>query len=75
MTSAQIISEIKRLPAADQTEVLDFALRLAEERRLPGAELALLATQLVDADSPAAASQVREKLRRGFYGADPHGTR
>ena len=43
MSAREIISEIQRLPLAEQAEVIQFAYRLDAERMLSGKELVALA--------------------------------
>lgn len=69
MTAAGVIAEIKQLPRAEQSRVIRFALELARERQLPGAELARLAQRLTDTPDATEAERLREEIHRGFYGA------
>ena len=68
MTATGVIEEIKHLPRAEQSRVIQFAFELARERQLPGHQLADLAQRLADADDPAEAGKLREEIHRGFYG-------
>lgn len=68
MSAAQLIEEIKHLPRAEQSRVLQFAFELARERQSTGAQLAALAQRMTDTKNPAEAQQLREEVHRGFYG-------
>lgn len=72
MSANQVIEEIKHLTPDEQAEVIRFAFQLARKRQLTGEELGELARQMVEAKDPAAASQLREEIVRGFYGGEPH---
>jgi isocitrate/isopropylmalate dehydrogenase len=39
MTATNVIEEIKRLPRAEQSRVIQYAFELASERQLPGKKL------------------------------------
>ena len=68
MSASEIMSEIKRLPAAEQAKVVRFAYHLDSERMLSGEELGMLAKRMVDATDPAEALVLRDAIMRGFYG-------
>jgi hypothetical protein len=68
MSAAQVIEEIKHLPRAEQSRVLEFAFALARERQLSGRELSELAQTMADSANPAEAQSLREEIQRGFYG-------
>jgi isocitrate/isopropylmalate dehydrogenase len=68
MSANQVIEEIKHLPQAEQSRVLQFAFELARERQLSGKQLSELAQQMADADNPAEAKKLRDEIHRGFYG-------
>jgi hypothetical protein len=68
MTATNVIEEIKHLPRAEQSRVIQFALELARERQLPGNKLADLGSQLADASNPAEAEKIKSEITRGFYG-------
>lgn len=68
MTAAGVIEEIKHLPRAEQSQVIQFAFELARERQLSGDKLSALAQRLADSKDPAEAQQLREEIHRGFYG-------
>ncbi|HEY3915823.1 MAG TPA: hypothetical protein VGN61_15150 [Verrucomicrobiae bacterium] len=67
MTAVEIIEEIKRLPRAEQNQVMDF-VRKAESRRLTPDELGELAKQMTETKDPAEADRLQEEIVRGFYG-------
>jgi hypothetical protein len=67
MTAVEIIEEIKRLPRAEQNQVMDF-VRKAEGRRLTPDELGALAKQMTETKDPAEADRLQEEIVRGFYG-------
>lgn len=68
MTAAGVIEEIKHLPRAEQSRVLQFAFQLARERQLSGNKLSELAQRMADSKDPAEAQKLREDIHRGFYG-------
>ena len=68
MTAVEIIEEIKRLPVDEQTKVIEFARKAAEDRRLSPDELGQLARRMVEAKDPAEADRLQEQIVRGFYG-------
>ncbi|MGP8218292.1 MAG: hypothetical protein ACLQPI_02435 [Limisphaerales bacterium] len=68
MTATAVIEEIKHLPRAEQSRVLQFAFDLARERQLTGEELGGLVQRMVDSKDPAEVKQLREEIHRGFYG-------
>ncbi len=68
MSASQVIEEIKHLPRAEQSRVLQFAFELARERQLPGQELSALAQKMADSQNPAEAKILRDEIQRGFYG-------
>ena len=67
MTAVEIIEEIKRLPKAEQTKVLEFA-RLVAQAPLTPEQLGELARQMVETSDPAEADRLQEEIVRGFYG-------
>jgi hypothetical protein len=68
MTATAVIEEIKHLPRAEQSRVLQFAFDLARERQLTGEELGVLVQRMVDSKDPAEVKKLREEIHRGFYG-------
>ena len=68
MTATAVIEEIKHLPRAEQSRVIQFAFELARERQLSGEGLGKLAQQMVDSKDPAEIKKLREEIHRGFYG-------
>jgi hypothetical protein len=68
MTSASIIQEIKELPPAEQAEVIQFTVGLAQSRQLSGKELGELADKLAASDDPAEIIRLKSAMTRGFYG-------
>jgi hypothetical protein len=72
MTAAAVIEEIKQLPRAEQSRVIQFVRELARRRQLNGEELGALAKQMVETKDPAEAHRLKEEIVRGFYGNDPH---
>jgi hypothetical protein len=68
MTAAKVIEEIKLLPRAEQSQVVDFAMELARSRQLSGEDLAALAKRMVDSQDPDEKKRLKEELTRGFYG-------
>jgi len=75
MTAKAVIEEIKQLPRAEQTRVIQFALELARKRQSSGdssllspEELGKLAKQMVETEDPAEADRIQEEIVRGFYG-------
>ncbi len=68
MSANQVIEEIKHLPRAEQSRVLQFAFDLARERQLPGDKLGELAQKMTDSTDPAEVQSLRDEIQRGFYG-------
>jgi len=75
MTAKAVIEEIKQLPRAEQTRVIQFALELARERQTSGdvsllspKELGELAKNMVETADPTEADRIQEEIVRGFYG-------
>ena len=68
MTANAVIEEIKQLPRAEQSRVIQFAFELSRQRELSGEELGKLAQQMVDSKDPAEIKRLREEIHRGFYG-------
>ena len=68
MSATDVIEEIKQLPAAEQAEVIKFALQLARTRPLTADELTSLAQRLVESDDPAEVERLKTSIARGFYG-------
>ena len=68
MTATQVIEEIQNLPREEQSRVLQFAFELARSRQLSGAEIAVLAEQMVSTTDPSEKARLRMELTRGFYG-------
>jgi hypothetical protein len=68
VTSAAIIQEIKQLPPAEQAEVIQFTVGLAQSRQLAGREIGELADKLAAAEDPAEIIQLKSAMTRGFYG-------
>ena len=67
VTAVEIIEEIKRLPRAEQNQVIDFVQK-AGRRPLAPAELGKLAEQMVEAKTPAEGDQMQAEIVQGFYG-------
>jgi hypothetical protein len=68
MSATEVIEEIKQLTAAEQAEVIQFALQLARTRPLTAAELTSLAHRMVESDDPAEVERLKTSIARGFYG-------
>ena len=68
MTATGVIEEIKQLPRAEQSRVIQFAFELARQRQLPGKQLSELAQRMVDSDDPAEVDRLKAEITRGFYG-------
>ena len=68
VTSATIIEQIKQLSPEGQSEVIQFAFELAQNRQLTAAELGELAERLADSEDPAEKIRLRSAMIRGFYG-------
>ena len=68
MTATGVIKQIQQLPRGEQAQVIRFAMELARERQLSGAELTELAQQLADTRDPAVAARLRAEIHHGFYG-------
>lgn len=68
MSATDVIEEIKQLTAAEQAEVIKFALQLARTRPLTAGELTSLAQRMVESDDPAEVERLKTSIARGFYG-------
>ena len=75
MTAKAVIEEIKQLPRAEQTQVIQFALELARKRQSSGdasllsaEELGKLTKQMVETEDSTEADRILEEIVRGFYG-------
>ncbi len=68
MSATEVIEEIKQLTAAEQAEVIQFALQLARTRPLTAAELTSLTQRMVESDDPAEVERLKTSIARGFYG-------
>lgn len=67
MTATGVIEEIKHMPRAEQSRVIQFALELARERQVSGEKLAALAQRMADSNDPVEAKKLRDEIHRGFY--------
>jgi len=68
VTATTVIEEIKHLPRDEQSQVIRFAIELARERQISGAELSQLAQRMADTNDPDEAKKLRDEIHRGFYG-------
>jgi len=68
MSATDVIAEIKLLPAAEQAEVIQFALQLARIRPLTASELTSLAQRMAESNDPAEVERLKTSITRGFYG-------
>ena len=68
MTATEIIREMDSLPPAELAAVVRHAKELDKRRQLSGAELGVLAQQMVDATDPAEVERLKAAITRGFYG-------
>ena len=68
MTAIGVIEEIKHLPRAEQSRVIQFAFELARERQLSGEKLSGLAQRMAETNDSAEALKLRDEIHRGFYG-------
>ena len=68
MTATGVIEEIKNLPRAEQSRVIQFAFELARERQLSGAKLSELAQRMTDSEDAGETQKLRDEIHRGFYG-------
>ena len=72
MTAVEIIREIKRLPKAEQNQVIEFARKSSETGALAPDKLGKLAKRMAEAKDPAEADRLQEEIVRGFYGGQSH---
>jgi isocitrate/isopropylmalate dehydrogenase len=68
VTAEKVIEEIQNLPRAEQSRVVQFAFELARGRQLSGAEITMLAEEMVNTSDPTVKARLRAELTRGFYG-------
>lgn len=66
MTTTAVIEEIKQLPRAEQSRVLQFAFELARERQLSGEALTGLAQRMADANNPTEKNDCGKKSSGDF---------
>ena len=62
MSATDVIEEIKQLTAAEQAEVIQFALQLARTRRLTAGELTSLGQRMVESDDPTEVERLKSSL-------------
>ena len=72
MSAAEIIEQIRRLPAEERDKVRDFVRLDLPPGQLTGGELAALGEKMISTKDPAEAKQLEEEMVRGFYGSVPH---
>jgi len=72
VTTVEIIKEIKRLPREQQTQVIAFARRAAEDRPASPEELGELARRMVEVQDPAEADRLQAEIVHRFYGKESH---
>ena len=68
MSAAQIIEEIKRLPAEERLEIVQFARTYETVPMLSGDEIGELAQRMVDATDPVEIAELEKEIINGFYG-------
>ena len=68
MTAKAVIEEIKHLPPAERSRVIQFAFELARERQPSGDKLSELVQKMADSKNPAEIQKLRDEIHRGFYG-------
>jgi hypothetical protein len=68
MTASRVIEEIKQLPPAEQSRVIQFAFELARQRQSSGEKLSELAEQMAETKDSLEAQRLRKEIHRGFYG-------
>ena len=68
MTATAVIEEIKRLPSAEQSQVIRFVHELECQHQLTGRELRVLLERMVDSRDAVERERLREAIHRGFYG-------
>lgn len=68
MTAAEIMEGKTALRPTEQAEAIASVRRLDAHRMLSGEELAALAAEMLEANSPAEKQRLRSALTRGFYG-------
>jgi hypothetical protein len=68
MDAAAVINEIKHLPPAEQEQVVAFVRTLETRRPWCGEKLTEYEKKMVDANDPAEAQRLKERIVAGFYG-------
>ena len=68
MTATGVIEEIKHLPRAEQSRVIEFVHELEQERQLNGKELRVLVEKMTESKDPVEVKRLREEIHHGFYG-------
>ena len=69
VSAAQIIEQIRTLPALERLEVVAFARTMKLDRDLTGEELAQIAQRLADSTDPAEIEMLKDALQAGWYGS------
>lgn len=72
MTPATIIEETKQLPPAGHVEVIQFAVKLAQERPLLARGLTDLARRMVESTDPAEVGKLTTDIAHGLNGEAAH---
>ena len=72
MSAAEIIEQIKRLPAEEREKVRNFVRLDLLPGQLTGEELAALGERMISTKDPAEAKRLEDEMVRGFYGSVPH---
>jgi hypothetical protein len=68
VTAAEIIEEIKHLPAVERAAVASFVRSDDSVTRLSSTELGQLAESLAQLEDPAQSEDLEERIVAGFYG-------
>jgi hypothetical protein len=72
MSAAEIIEQIRRLPAEERERVRNFTRLNLAPGQLTGEELAALGERMIATEDPAEAKRLEDEMVRGFYGEIPH---
>jgi hypothetical protein len=72
VSSAEVIEQIKRLPRDERRKVIHFAQNQADNEQLSPEELGELTRQMVESNDPVEKARLKQEIKRGFYGNEPH---
>jgi hypothetical protein len=72
VSAAEIIEQIRRLPAEEREKVRNFVRLDLPPGQITGEEIAALGEKMISTKDPAEAKRLEDEMVRGFYGSVPH---